>query len=161
MPLGAALAARVFLMPAFGRRTKDTKPWKLAEAELVSARSGDLEVFQYGFATGEGTNLARFLATLPPNILNTAGYGKRIRELASSNGLKASLHTKEQLKKMGAGAFTAVDQGNPDSSGGNLGNFLFAQDRSRRRRKRSISSAKACASIPAATTSRSAAECSR
>jgi leucyl aminopeptidase len=115
---GAALAARIFLMPVFGKRTKDQKPWQLEKTEFVSSNAGDLEILKYGYATGEGTNLARFLATLPPNILDSANYGERIRKLASENGLTARLHSKDQLKKMGAGAFTAVDQGDPDSSGG-------------------------------------------
>jgi leucyl aminopeptidase len=62
--------------------------------------------------------MARYLAALPPNILNTKTYGQRIRVLAKENGLGLKFYSKTELKKMGAGAFTAVDQGNPASEGG-------------------------------------------
>jgi len=115
---GAALTARVFAMPVFGKREKDVKPWQLDKIELVSASKKSLAAFAYGQATADGTNIARFLATLPPNYLDPKNYGERIKEFAKKNGLTAKLHGKDELKKMGAGAFTAVDQGNPHSHGG-------------------------------------------
>lgn len=115
---GAAVAARIFLMPVFGKRAKDQKPWKLGSIEIISDRFEDLESFCYGYASGEGTNIARFLATLPPNVLDPAEYGRRIREICRKNGLSFKFHSNRDLKRMGAGAFTAVDQGNPHSEGG-------------------------------------------
>lgn len=115
---GAALAARVFLMPVYGKREKDQEAWLLNKVEIVGSREKTMDAFQYGYATGEGTNLVRYLATLPPNILDTHGYGKRIREICKKNGLTFKFHSNTILKRMGAGAFTAVDQGNPDSGGG-------------------------------------------
>jgi leucyl aminopeptidase len=116
--LGAAVIARTFLMPVFGKRESDQKPWQLKTLELVSENKQDHDAFEYGYATGGGTNLARYLATLPPNVLNPGTYGNWIRKICKENGIKFHFHSKEALKKMGAGAFTAVDQGNPDSEGG-------------------------------------------
>jgi leucyl aminopeptidase len=115
---GAAMIARTFLMPVFGKREKDQKPWQVKSIELVSENKKDQDAFDYGCATGGGTNLARYLATLPPNILNPGTYGNWIRKICKENGITFRFHTKDALKKMGAGAFTAVDQGNPDSEGG-------------------------------------------
>jgi leucyl aminopeptidase len=117
-PFGAALAARTFLMPVYGKKEKNQKPWLLEKVDIFSAKSKDLAAFEYGYATGGGTNLARYLATLPPNILNPEVYGDWIRLVCKENGITCRFHSKEELKKMGAGAFTAVDKGNPDSTGG-------------------------------------------
>jgi leucyl aminopeptidase len=115
---GAAFAARTFLMPVYGKREKDQKPWQLENLEIFSDDSKDLKAFEYGYATGGGTNLARYLAALPPNVLNTETYGAWITEICKENGISFKFHSKQQLKAMGAGSFTAVDQGNPDSAGG-------------------------------------------
>jgi leucyl aminopeptidase len=77
-----------------------------------------MDRFEYGLITADGTNIARYLATLPPNILNPAQYGVEIRRICKESGISVKFYSKQELKKMGAGAFTAVDQGNPDSAGG-------------------------------------------
>lgn len=115
---GAAVSAKTFMMPVFGKREKDQKPWKLKQVELVCEDKQCLDQFEYGLVTADGTNIARYLATLPPNILNPGTYGDRIRKLCKENGISVKFHSARDLKKMGAGAFTAVDQGNPESAGG-------------------------------------------
>lgn len=115
---GAALATRAFLMPVYGKREKNQKPWQLTALDLVSDQAKDLRAFEYGYATGGGTNLARYLAALPPNILNTETYADWIKQICKENGIGCQFHSNVELKKMGAGSFTAVDQGNPDSAGG-------------------------------------------
>lgn len=115
---GSALAACAFLMPVFGKREEKQKPWQLRDVYLVSSSDGALSALGRGAILGEGSNLARYLATLPPNVLNSAHYGERIRKLCRENGLKLKFHSNKELKRMGAGAFTAVDQGDPASAGG-------------------------------------------
>lgn len=127
---GAALAVRTFLMPVYGKREKDQKPWQLNALDLVSDQSKDMKSFEYGYATGGGTNLARYLATLPPNILNTETYADWIKQICKENGITLKFHTKEELKKMGAGSFTAVDQGNPEFGRWNLRIDLLAERQS-------------------------------
>lgn len=114
---GAALAGRIFKMPVYGKRAEKLKPFKLKNFVLVSA-SNVVKKFQYGFETGEGANLVRMLGALPPNELNTGTYGDRIREIAKQYKFKVKFYSNLELKKMGAGAFTAVDRGDPDSKGG-------------------------------------------
>src|SRR5690606_3225271 len=112
-----ALATRIFPMPLYGKKAEKAKPFQLQTVRLVAHRDSR-RFFDYGFATGEGTNRVRFLGTIPPNMLHTKTYGEVIRTLASDYGLQFKFYSNQELKKMGAGAFTAVDQGNPDSAGG-------------------------------------------
>ncbi len=116
--LGAAISAKTFMMPVFGKREKDVKPWLLKQVELVCESKKCLDQFEHGLVTADGTNIARYLATLPPNVLNPETYGEHIRKLCKENGISVKFHSRQELKKMGAGAFTAVDQGNPESAGG-------------------------------------------
>jgi leucyl aminopeptidase len=85
---------------------------------LVLIDDASVAADSFGAATGEGSNLARYLATLPPNILTAETYSDWIKEICKENGITFKFHSKTELKKMGAGSFTAVDQGNPDSAGG-------------------------------------------
>lgn len=115
--LGAALAVRIFPMPVYGKRVEKVKSFDLMEVQIF-ASTLLAQPFRYGYATGEGTNLVRYLATLPPNQLDTKAYGAEIRKLAKRNHFKLKFYSNTQLKKIGAGAFTAVDRGNPHSNGG-------------------------------------------
>ncbi|MDB5036596.1 MAG: Peptidase [Bacteriovoracaceae bacterium] len=114
---GAAIATRIFQMPVYGKRVEKLKPFKLKDVFIFSA-ANQQKNFNYGFETGEGENLVRYLGALPPNELNTITYGAKIKELATKYKFQLKFYSHAELKKMGAGAFTAVDQGNPDSKGG-------------------------------------------
>lgn len=64
-----------------------------------------------------GTNTARALASLPPNVLNPATYTSLIRDMADHYGWELKEWTMDELDSIGCGAFTAVTQGNgPNSS---------------------------------------------
>jgi leucyl aminopeptidase len=115
---GAALAVRVLTLPVFGLREKTEKKYECKEFEWIYTGNDPKLALEEGYVSGEGTHLARYLATLPPNILNPKTYGQSIRKLAKEHGLRCLFYSKAQLKKMGAGAFTSVDQGNPSSDGG-------------------------------------------
>ena len=60
----------------------------------------------------DGTNIARALAVIPPNILNPESYAEVIRSFAQSLDCEYKEWTSDQLKAMGCGAFVAVTQGN-------------------------------------------------
>lgn len=115
--VAAAIGTHTFQMPVFGKKAKKIKAFKLNEVFFVSSKN-HLKALQYSFHTSYGTNLVRYLGTLPPNELDPVSYAKIIKTLSSQYGLQFKFHSNKELKKMGAGAFTAVDQGNPDSSGG-------------------------------------------
>lgn len=114
--LGAAVATRIYPMPLYGKRLKKPKRFRL---EAVSLPSSKMEkAFTRGFETGEGTNGVRSLGVTPPNELHPGEYIRRIRDLAKTEKLGFKFYSATELKKRGAGCFTAVDQGNPDSEGG-------------------------------------------
>ena len=69
-------------------------------------------------ATSEGTNIARDLTQLPPNVLTPGEYRKRIRKLATQFGWQHKFYSKTQLEQKKAGAFVAVLEASEKSTGG-------------------------------------------
>ncbi len=115
--LSLALGARTFAMPLYGKKQSERKIFKLKRVHLVSS-AAVRTAFERGSQEIFGTNLVRELGFTPPNELNSESYGRRIQELCKAEGLVCKFHSAAQLKKMGAGAFTAVDRGDPESKGG-------------------------------------------
>lgn len=115
--LGAAVEVRCFLMPVYGKRESEQKKFSL-QTLLISSQKDFQKNFFYGRETGAGANLVRSLGTTPSNFLNPEIYGKKIQKLAQDYRLKCRFYSKADLKKMKAGAFLAVNQGDPDSKGG-------------------------------------------
>jgi leucyl aminopeptidase len=115
--LGSSLAARLFSLPEMGQRVEKAKDYSLKTVALVGPKAIQKK-FDEGFALGNGTNVVRYLGILPPNVLNTTTYKTRIKKICDDFGFHFKFTSNAELKKMGAGAFTAVDQGNPDSDGG-------------------------------------------
>jgi leucyl aminopeptidase len=60
----------------------------------------------------EGTNLARWLTALPPNILDSRGYRMAVTQLARRHGLEMTWLGEQALRRAGANAFLAVAAGN-------------------------------------------------
>lgn len=113
----AAMAVRTFRMPVYGKKAKEGKNFQLKDLWIFSAKDISRE-WRYGMETGHGTNLVRQLGFTPSNYLSAKTYGLEIERLAKKHGLTLKFYSNAALKKMGAGAFTAVDQGNPESKGG-------------------------------------------
>jgi leucyl aminopeptidase len=63
-------------------------------------------------AAARGTNLARWLTALPPNILDAHGYRHAITRLARTHGLSLRWLDERALRRAGANAFLAVAAGN-------------------------------------------------
>ena len=108
--VSAALAA-AFPMPAF-REQADTPGIR---AIRVLGLSGELDATRI-VAEAEGNNLARFLTALPANKLDAVGYCDMLKGLAKESGWQYKKYGVAELRKMGAGAFLAVAQGNADDS---------------------------------------------
>lgn len=104
----AALQAAAFRFAGF---KSDPKPYRPpARIDIVSdEKVADLEVT---LATAAGNNLARWLTALPPNVLDAAGYRDLLRQFARHLDLRFKFYDEAQLKRLGAGAFLAVSQGN-------------------------------------------------
>ena len=75
--------------------------------ELKTLRTGNL-----------GNNLARWLTALPPNKLTAAAYRAIAQSLAKDYALSYEFIGIDRLKRLGAGAFLAVAQGNARDDAG-------------------------------------------
>ena len=107
----AAALATAFRMPAFKTKPSPTPIKTLRILGLDSAL--DLKRVT---AEAHGNNLARWLTALPANKLDAGEYLRVLRDLASQNDWQFKKYSVAELKKMGAGAFLAVAQGNADDS---------------------------------------------
>jgi leucyl aminopeptidase len=110
----AALQAAAFRFENFKSKPKSAAP--PARIDIAAAEKlADLDVT---LASSAGNNLARWLTALPPNVLDAAGYRRLLQELAGQLGLGFKFYGEPQLKRLGAGAFLAVSQGNATRDAG-------------------------------------------
>jgi len=110
--LAAALAA-AFELPSFKNKKAQAKIKSIrligADAKIDTLRI-EAEAF--------GNNLARWLATMPPNKMDAVGYTKLVRKMAKAEDWTCKRLGTAELTKLGAGAFLAVAQGNDNDSAG-------------------------------------------
>jgi leucyl aminopeptidase len=103
----AASLAHAFPLPTL--RAPSTDERHIKQIILHGYEGGDT---RYGAAVAGGTNLARWLTSLPPNILDSRGYHRAIAELARHHGLDFKWLDEAALRRAGAGAFLAVSAAN-------------------------------------------------
>jgi leucyl aminopeptidase len=104
----AAIQAAAFRFATFKSRPKP----RTLLGRIDLALAGGLEDLETTLATSAGNNLARWLTALPPSTLNAATYRRLLRELARRLKLSYRFYGERELKRLGAGAFLAVSQGN-------------------------------------------------
>jgi leucyl aminopeptidase len=95
-----------------------SKPNPRCELESIDVASQNSQGFARSQAIAEGNHLARWLATLPPNVLDTLAYREAVQQLATREGWSFKFHDIAALEKLGAGAFLAVAQANPHRGAG-------------------------------------------
>ena len=110
--LSAALA-QAFQLPTL--RAPSGTDRHIKQVILHGYDTGDT---RYEVASAAGTNLARWLTALPPNILDAPGYKRAIGELASTHGLRFKWLDEQTLRRAGANAFLAVSAANERSVAG-------------------------------------------
>jgi leucyl aminopeptidase len=103
----AAALAHAFPMPTLRAPSKDER--RIKQIMLLGYEGGDT---RYGVTVAHGTNLARWLTSLPPNILDSRGYHRAIAELARNHGLGFKWLDEDALQRLGANAFLAVSAAN-------------------------------------------------
>ena len=103
----AASLAHAFPLPTLRAPSADERHIK--QIVLHGYEGGDT---RYGAAVAGGTNLARWLTSLPPNILDSRGYHRAIAELARNHGLGFKWLDEAALRRAGANAFLAVSAAN-------------------------------------------------
>jgi len=109
----AALEAAAFRFASF--KSKPKAHVALAHIDIAAPGLRDLDLT---LATSAGNNLARWLTALPPNTLDAAGYRQLLKALAGRLKLDFKFYGEAQLRRMGAGAFLAVSQGNASRDAG-------------------------------------------
>ena len=109
--LSATLAC-AFEMPSFRTARKRTRP-----LQQVAVVGGSLDLRRVQIAA-QANGLARWLTALPPNKLDASGYQRVLRALARKHHLKFRWLSESALKRLGAGAFLAVAQGNARRTAG-------------------------------------------
>jgi len=108
--LSAALAA-AYVLPTY---KTSTVPPTIRSIRLLGL-GRKLETSRL-LAETEGNNIARCLTSLPANKLDADACTDLLRQMASAEGWQYKRYGVSELKKMGAGAFLAVAQGNADDS---------------------------------------------
>ena len=113
----AAAEAAAFKLPEF-KSAEKSRPRSLKRLKILSAQPRiDLSEVN---ATSLGNNVARWFTALPPNELNAKTYRHMAEQLAKKYGIRSEFFGEHKLKKLGAGAFLAVAQGNPSRDAGIL-----------------------------------------
>ncbi len=108
--LAAALAA-AFQLPSY----KSRKPPPVIKSIRLAGLSARVDTTRTE-AEAKGNNLARWLATMPPNKMDATGYANLARDMARENSWSFKRFATTELHKLGAGAFLAVAQGNDNDS---------------------------------------------
>ena len=102
-----AAGAAAFALPSYKQDPPPHKPLARVEFFGLGARRD----FARTLAAIHGNNLARWLSTLPANVLTPARYRRFIAELAKRHGWRVETLDQAALAKRGCGAFLAVVQG--------------------------------------------------
>jgi leucyl aminopeptidase len=108
LALVAAVQAAAFTLPEF--KSKPTPHTVLSRMDVMAKlKPAELAA---SIAAAAGNNLARWLTALPPNELDASQYRALLRRYAQKQGFGFRFYDENQLRRMGAGAFVAVAQGN-------------------------------------------------
>ena len=111
--LAASLAATA-PMPVM--KSKGTK--RSAPASFTLINGGSQLDTTRTVAIDHGNHLARWLTALPPNVLNTSGYRRALRDLARREGWQFEFLDEASLRRRKAGAFLAVARANQQRDAG-------------------------------------------
>ncbi|MCM2311589.1 MAG: M17 family metallopeptidase [Steroidobacteraceae bacterium] len=124
----AALAAAA---PMPQRKSRPVPPSALRTIDVHGGRGTDLEL---ATATAAGNHLARWLTTLPPNVLDCVAYRRALAQLARREGWSFRFYDERALARLGAGAFLAVTRAN-DHRGAGIVRLTYRPAGARRARR--------------------------
>lgn len=97
-----------------GYRTPGNEPEKMLTAIEVYTEADPAEVkaaCEVGKAMADGTNTARRLTATPPNMMTAADLADHAQKLANLYKFDIEILEREEMEKIGMGAFLAVAQG--------------------------------------------------
>ena len=122
----AAALAHAFALPSWRAPAHGER--RIRRVEVLNDVGLDT---RYAAAVARGTNLARWLTALPPNILDARGYRRVITTLARTHRLTLRWLDERALRRAGANAFLAVAAGNAGSGAG-IAHLRYRPARGRR-----------------------------
>jgi len=111
-----AIGAATFRLPEF--RSKAATQHSAPQVRVLGLRQ-KLDLARLA-AEIEAINLVRWLTALPPNKLTAGAYRELVTELAEHHDWNQRFLDTAALRRLGAGAFLAVAQGNADDDAGIL-----------------------------------------
>jgi leucyl aminopeptidase len=127
--VAAALAGSAILP---NLKSKPPRPAELRAITLIhTAAALDL---RRSIAVHHGNHLARWLTTLPPNVLGSLSYRRALKTLAARHGWQFSFLNESSLKRLGAGAFLAVTRANGHREAGIVRLRYLSKQRPKQRR---------------------------
>lgn len=109
-----ALQTGAFRLPSF--RSKPDRDPHLRQISLADRLPED--ELTCTLATAAGNNLARWLTALPPNELDARSYRRYLRAFAAHFDVRMRFFPESELRRLGAGAFLSVSQGNANRDAG-------------------------------------------
>ncbi|HEX5460741.1 MAG TPA: leucyl aminopeptidase family protein [Steroidobacteraceae bacterium] len=121
----AGVLAQAFALPSCRAPAADER--HITRVQLPADSQVDT---RYAAISAEGTNLARWLTALPPNILDARGYRTAVTQLARRHGLEMTWLGEQALRRAGANAFLAVAAGN-DAPGAGIAHLKYRPGRRR------------------------------
>ncbi|NRD76387.1 leucyl aminopeptidase [Bacillus sp. BRMEA1] len=101
-----------------GYKQKSNEPEKRLETLFIysdyAAKEEVLASLHIGYAFGKGTNTARTLVNTPGNLLTATDMAVYAKELAEKYQFELEILDKQDIEKLGMGAFLAVNQGSDE-----------------------------------------------
>jgi leucyl aminopeptidase len=123
----AAALVHAFALPSFRAPARHER--HVRRIVLLGGHSVDT---RYAAAAARGTNLARWLTALPPNVLDARGYRHALGTLARRHRVTLRWLDERALRRAGANAFLAVAAGNSQGGAG-IAHLKYRPARHRRR----------------------------
>lgn len=101
-----------------GYKQKSNEPEKTVNSFTIYTDSTDkdeiLAALEVGQVFGNGVNSARTLVNIPGNLLTATDIANYASGIAAQYGFEAEVLEKEEIQKLGMGAFLAVNQGSSE-----------------------------------------------
>ncbi|WP_160722370.1 leucyl aminopeptidase [Bacillus sp. USDA818B3_A] len=111
--LSEALALSMYQFDGYKQKSNEPEK-KLDKVTVYFAGAEEEDVrasLTVGYAFGKGTNSARTLVNTPGNLLNATDLANYSAELAAKFDFDVEILDKEEIEKLGMGAFLAVNKG--------------------------------------------------
>lgn len=113
--LGEAVSLAGYSFSGF--KKKPNIPDKDIETVIVYTTEEKREIqaaFTVGYIYGKGTNTARHLVNMPPNLMKASDLAEFAVDLAEKYNLSYEVLEKEDMEKLGMGALLAVNKGSAE-----------------------------------------------